>query len=132
MDDETTIDHGREEFRPAPGERRSGQCGSIRERESSGATRNTGPLDNRPSERYVPSAVACERCDCSGESFTWLQSVPVGDVDGERPIRELYFCDIVCLGLYCGEYFDDYDPTLRPVSHQYEGRRAAGEGRSKR
>lgn len=120
MDEETTIDHGREAFQRAPGERRR-RRGPTRESESSRTARNTGPLDNRPTERYVPSAVTCEECGCPGESFTWFQSVPAGDVDGERPERALYFCGIVCLSLYCGEEFADYEPTTRPSTDRYEG-----------
>jgi hypothetical protein len=119
MDDETTIDHGRDEFQRAPAEspelRRS--RGSRRVTESARSVVTS--LGCRPTERYVPSAVTCEQCGCAGEAFTWFQRVPAGDVDGQRPTRELSFCGLVCLSWYYNEEFEGYSPPPLPTGIPY-------------
>lgn len=119
MDDQTTIDHGRDEFQRAPGEARELR-GSRGARRASESTRSVvTSLDNRPTERYVPSTVTCEQCGCAGEGFTWFQRVPAGDVDGQRPTHELYFCGPVCLWWYCNDEFEGYSPPVLPTGIRY-------------
>jgi hypothetical protein len=51
-------------------------------------------------------------CGRPGSEFTWFQRVRTGVVDGARPERERYLCDLVCLGRYASEHLDGVPETL--------------------
>ncbi|WP_255149770.1 hypothetical protein [Halorarius halobius] len=77
-------------------------------------------LDNRPTDRYVPTLVTCANCGCSGDEFSWFQRIGAGDVANSEPATDLHFCDIVCLSQYVGDTYPTYEPTPGPVGVRYD------------